>query len=369
MRARTVGRFRLVHKWSSLVCTAFLLTACLTGLPLIFGDEIEQLADGAASRPTVETSPERSLDELVQSVRERYPDAFLQFVFWPDERRDALGIGIANRLDASDEDVRRLLVNLRTGAIEDQRKEGRLIRFARELHENLFLGPIGSIVLGVAAAALLVSLASGVAVYRPFMRRLDFGAVRSGSQRLAWLDRHNLIGVATLVWVVVVGATGFVNTLEERLFAAWQAERVPALMAPYAHRPPASHLSSLEGTVRTARGTLAGMAPASVTFPGTRFATPRHYFVWMHGTRSLTKRLFTPVLIDAESGALASAESLPWYLRLLEVSRPLHFGDYGGLPLKLIWAAMDLLLIVLTVSGGYLWLAGRAKVAQEGPSP
>ena len=30
-----------VHKWSSLLCTAFLLLMCVTGLPLIFRNEIE----------------------------------------------------------------------------------------------------------------------------------------------------------------------------------------------------------------------------------------------------------------------------------------------------------------------------------------
>ncbi len=71
----------------------------------------------------------------------------------------------------------------------------------------------------------------------------------------------------------------------------------------------------------------------------------------MHGTTILQRRLFTPVLIDAETGALLTAEPLPWYLRVLEVSRPLHFGDYGGLPLKLIWAALDVCALFLLVSG------------------
>jgi uncharacterized iron-regulated membrane protein len=31
----------LVHKWTSLVCTAFLLLICVTGLPLVFSDEID----------------------------------------------------------------------------------------------------------------------------------------------------------------------------------------------------------------------------------------------------------------------------------------------------------------------------------------
>ena len=30
---------------------------------------------------------------------------------------------------------------------------------------------------------------------------------------------------------------------------------------------------------------------------------------------------------------------MPWYVKALKLSQPLHFGDYGGMPLKIIWAA------------------------------
>jgi len=73
----------------------------------------------------------------------------------------------------------------------------------------------------------------------------------------------------------------------------------------------------------------------------------------------VTSRLFTPVLVDVESGQIISAKGLPWYLRALEVSRPLHFGDYGGLPLKIIWALFDVALIIVLMSGTYLWLSRR----------
>jgi uncharacterized iron-regulated membrane protein len=50
---------------------------------------------------------------------------------------------------------------------------------------------------------------------------------------------------------------------------------------------------------------------------------------------------------------------MPWYITALLVSQPLHFGDYGGLPLKIIWAALDLLAIVILGSGIYLWWKRR----------
>ena len=43
----------------------------------------------------------------------------------------------------------------------------------------------------------------------------------------------------------------------------------------------------------------------------------------------------------------------------LLISQPLHFGDYGGMPLKIIWAVLDVLTIVVLASGLYLWLARR----------
>jgi uncharacterized iron-regulated membrane protein len=56
---------------------------------------------------------------------------------------------------------------------------------------------------------------------------------------------------------------------------------------------------------------------------------------------------------------------MPWYLRLLEVSRPLHFGDYGGMPLKIIWALLDLVTIFVLGSGLYLWFARRKGTSRR----
>ena len=38
-------RWSWTHKWSSLVCTVFMLLLCITGLPLIFHHEIDELTE------------------------------------------------------------------------------------------------------------------------------------------------------------------------------------------------------------------------------------------------------------------------------------------------------------------------------------
>ena len=43
MTGSKLRRWAWIHKWSSLVCTVFMLLLCVTGLPLIFHHEIGHL--------------------------------------------------------------------------------------------------------------------------------------------------------------------------------------------------------------------------------------------------------------------------------------------------------------------------------------
>jgi uncharacterized iron-regulated membrane protein len=79
----------------------------------------------------------------------------------------------------------------------------------------------------------------------------------------------------------------------------------------------------------------------------------------------LTSRLFSPSLVDAVSGQITAQVAMPWYLRALEVSRPLLFGDYGGTSLKVIWALLDLVTIIVLGSGLYPWVARRKSAASR----
>jgi len=74
------------------------------------------------------------------------------------------------------------------------------------------------------------------------------------------------------------------------------------------------------------------------------------------GDTPLTSRLTQALLIAPQSGDVLEASARPWYVTALQLSEPLHFGDYGGLPLKILWGLLDILTIVVLGSGLYLWL-------------
>ena len=360
LSARTIRGWYLVHKWTSLVCTAFLLLLCLTGLPLIFGDEIEALEQGNAAAVLPEGTPDAPLDQVVAAAQQRYPQESVLFLFWDDHRAHTVQVALTPDLNDPDRS-HRVAVDARTAQVLDEPgTDHGFMHIMLQLHVELFAGLPGELFLGLMGLLFLASLVSGVVVYGPFMRKLDFGTVRlEKSRRLKWLDLHNLLGAVTLAWAAVVGFTGALNTLAPPLFALYQARALPELLAPYKGKPLPQHFSPVQAAVDEARRALPDQEFTSVTFPGNPFGSPRHYLVWAHGGSVLTSQLFTPVLVDVETGQVAQARGLPWYLRAIEVSRPLHFGNYGGLPLKIIWTLLDLITIVVLGSGLYLWLIRR----------
>ncbi len=107
------------------------------------------------------------------------------------------------------------------------------------------------------------------------------------------------------------------------------------------------------------RAAVPGARVSFVAWPGTSYSTRHHYMVALAGDTPLTRRLVTPAMVDAATGRLVVVRPMPWYMKALFLSAPLHFGDYGGLPLKILWALLDLAAIVVLASGLYLWLGKR----------
>jgi uncharacterized iron-regulated membrane protein len=366
MTRQGIKRWYLVHKWTSLVCTAFLLMLCITGLPLIFHEELEDLLGHHAPLEAVPAGTSApTLDAIVAKALAARPGEVVQYLSI-EEDRPVVIVGTSPRTDSSPDAIFNQPFDLRTGKLlaPPPQDEG-FLYVMLELHTELFAGFPGTLFLGVMGTLFIVAVVSGVVVYAPFMRKLDFGTVRRGrSARLKWLDLHNLLGIATVAWLTVVAVTGVFNTLDLPLANQWRSGQLAEMTAPYRNAPPLKRLGSVDAAVATARRASPDMELSLVSYPGTFFGTPHHYNVFMRGRTPVTSRLIKPTLVDADTAALTDTRDMPLHIQALFLSRPLHFGDYGGMLLKLVWAALDIVAILILVSGIYLWL-GRRRVALD----
>lgn len=367
-RSRRIRRWQWVHRWSSLICTGFMLLLCLTGLPLIFSDEIEHWS--APIRVETAMSKTASVDDMATKSRAMYPNDVITSILLDRSNGQAF-VTMApsyRAMETSRSSIHFTRFDLSTATILEQsdRPKGvstKIIGAIAALHENLLAGFAGAMLLAMMAALLLVALVSGVVLYGPFTRRLDFGDMRfERSKRIRWLDLHNLLGVATLAWVSVVGVTGMMNEFASPLFAVWERANLAETLARYrsSDQNGTTPSARLDTVIEAAAAALPHMAVKQVVPLGERSDPPHHYIVWTEGGTALTRQVLQPVLVDAQTAHVTAVFSAPWYLTALNISRPLHFGDYGGLPLKVIWALLDVVTICILCSGIYLWL-GRGR--------
>lgn len=347
-----------IHTWTSLVCTLFLLMLCVTGLPIIFHDEFEAALNSSEFTPGNTDGTMLDLDQILDRSLENRPGEVPLFMSF---------------------DIDRPVVNVTTGPTPDapggamwferfDRTDGSIVAapadaggvmdFLVQLHTDMFLGLPGKLFLGAMGISFIFAIMSGVVLYWPFMRKHRFGMLRlERSARTKWLDYHNLLGVVTLGWVMVVGGTGVINTLDDVIYGYWRDAALADLIAEYPDRPvPApEEMASLDQAVTAAIEAAPNMTLQFVAFPGGTFSTDFHYAIFLHGDTPLTEHLIAPVLVDAVTGEVAGLREMPWYTKALALSQPLHFGDYAGLPLKILWALLDILTIAVLISGLYLW--------------
>ena len=364
MKPAAIRAWSLAHTWSSLVCTVFLLLLCITGLAMIWLRDIDaHFAGHPPPAPAPASAPLADLDAIFADAERRTPGEAAGFADWAFEG-DLVGVNMFK--EGQHARTRQLVYDARSGAfLEDSRTDNPnhpvrvFLRIMNRLHIQLFAGQTGTYFLAAMSALFVVATVSGVALYAPFTRKQGFGAVRGDrSPRALWLDLHNLIGIATVGWVLVVTLTGIMNAFTVPAYAAWRKQTVPRLVAQQAHTLAVVRVRPMAAT-QAAEAANPGSRMVRIVAPGHKDGSPRHYVVWTQGDTPVTRKLFRPVLVAADSGTVTLAAPPPWWLSSLQLSRPLHFGDYGGLPLKVLWSLLDLLAIAILGSGLYLWASRR----------
>jgi uncharacterized iron-regulated membrane protein len=373
MRPGVIKGWYLVHKWSSLICTAFLLMLCVTGLPLIFHDEIDAFAGADASvgmrgAPSASDAPGLvPLDAMLARALAARPGEVPVFMAF-DNASPQLTVTTAPRPDSPEREMTLQIWDRATGKPASLAEEGGVMDVILQLHTDMYAGLPGMLFLGAMGLLFVAAIVSGVVLYAPFMRKLRFGTLRTHrSTRLKWIDAHNLLGIVTLAWASVVGITGVIHTLATPIVDAWRAEALADMTAAHAGRGPLdpARYGSLDRAMAEARKGIPGANPQFVAFPGGAFSSSHHYAIFFQGNTPLTEGLLTPALVEAETGALAAVRPMSLPVKALQLSRPLHFGDYGGLPMKLLWALLDIATIVVLASGIYLWLGKRRAPLPE----
>ena len=357
-------RWQWIHKWSSLISMLFLLMLCITGLPLIFAHEIDEMT--IAVEPSPHAYGERaSVDGMIRRALERHAEAVPQFLVADTDDPRIWFVRLGTSAASADMSAFEAYDAATGDFLYAYPLDGGFMNVVTRLHVDLFAGLPGTLFLGAMSLVGLLAIVSGVVLYAPYARGMAFGTVRvRRGWRLKWVDLHNVTGMVIAMWLFVVAATGVVNTLATPIFDNWQNTQLADMLAP--HRGARLHSApSADRALASLARAFPDRTLSFMAFPGNEFAGPAHFVAFLSGNTALGARLLIPVMIDAASGEIVESRELPWPVSTLLLAQPLHFGDYGGLPLKLAWALLDLVSILVLITGIVLWVGRFGRIRDD----
>lgn len=353
-----------LHRWTSLIATIPFLILSITGTILIFHDEIDEALGVLPASPGISTE-QQPFNVAVENVLISQPNEKVAMIgFEPEEHPGLLLVGTLALGQTGFEHLTRRYASISTGkltsAVEVSRESFTSVLF--ELHAQWFLGQPGAILGGVIALLVVVSLLSGMCIYAPYMKKIVFGVLRKRKgQRVYQLDLHNLIGVTVAGWLLVVSMTGFFLGFGSIVTSYWAVNQLKSdvdekkSLQVDVRRPPIDVDKVFEVALTQAPS---DWRVQMVIWPGTDFTTNHNYAALIVGS-GIDEKLFKLVLVDAISGDVTDTVSLPWYMKVIVLSQPLHFGDYGGIVLKLLWTTFAWLTMFIVCNGAWLWWKRR----------
>ncbi|RJS92474.1 PepSY domain-containing protein, partial [Salinisphaera sp. Q1T1-3] len=346
------ARFRLLlslHRWSSLFSGGFALVVCVTGLPLIFATDIDVWRHAPETATYAQPA---TLAGMADVARARHPGAQIRYAgqadsqHWFISARDATG------------PWHRLMFRHPSGHLVMDHASGTgLMATLLALHARLLAGPNGQLLLAAVASVLGVALVTGLLVHAPFVPRAGPLAARGrGSARLRWLDRHNLVGMLLVTWMLVLTVTGGLLALAGPIQSHWRATAFAHLLATTDTAPARASRIDLDAVTAAARQRYPQATVDFIALPGSRYATSNGYVVYLAGGPGPLTLARHAVWVDAGTATHTQGLPLGLLMSLLMSIKPLHFGDFGGLALKCVWALLDLTMMVVIATGLWLWL-------------
>jgi len=249
------------------------------------------------------------------------------------------------------------------------------------------------LVMGVVAALYAVALVSGVIVLLPTLVK-DFFALRVGRNlKRMWLDAHNVIGIVSLPFHIVMALSAAVFAFHDDIYLLqnrviyqgglqniWRGQPAsggaPAktpVRAPTPSRDPADMLPPAELLARVHRLS-PGFEPTVMQYSdslGPR-ASVRVWGGDPQGMRRSARGGY--VSLDPYTGKVTSSDYLPGRqtpaLALLTSFFALHFGTFGGTAVSWAYFMLGLAGAFLFYTGNLLWVESRRKQERRGqPTP
>ncbi|WP_194867264.1 PepSY-associated TM helix domain-containing protein [Pseudoalteromonas sp. PPB1] len=375
VRADILRAYQSLHTWTGITSSLLLFIGFFAGALVMFAPEIDRWATPTKHQMTA-IEPER-YDVLLDTVLQTHPKASNSVSLHFDEAMSPVswyeqGSTRGLRLD----DIRwHGTLDENNQLITELVPVNTLSALLDMLHRTAGIGgeightQAGVFVMGVAAGLYFLALVSGVIFLLPTLVKRFLAVRNQGERKRFWLDGHNLLGIASLPFHVVIAFTVCVFAFHDVLYGG--------LAQLYGDKPlfPRNAPSQIERNIADLPKVSELIAAAESHAPGyrvvqiklnnlnkpTAFATIDVVNEAEIARGALHDFIFiNPYTLNVVSSSVANSQQTIW-ARLVSSFFGLHFGSYGGDLVRWAYFFMGLAGACLFYSGNILWLEKRRQ--------
>jgi uncharacterized iron-regulated membrane protein len=304
-----------IHLWTGIAMGLYVVAISISGSALFFRNKINESVSGR--RVVAGSGPLLTKDQLMQAARRAYPD-YTPRTVWQGARPGQEVEIMMTRGEKRKSRVFDPYTGRDLGAAVPYTLQA--LAFLLDLHVNLLAGPTGRLVNGVAAILLTLLALTGAVIWWPGItswRRSLKVNVRANWKRVNW-DLHSAIGFWSFAFFFMWSFTG--------VYLVFPAH-FDALIDRFA---------PLEYYKLTSLGT---EAPVVVTNAG-----PALPMVRVADAAPDKPRKRRRPQIHYSNGDM-----------VVRTMFGMHFGNFGGMPIRIAWAAIGLIPPLLFITGALMW--------------
>lgn len=333
-----------------------LLVIGVTGSLLVFAKELETFFNPQFMRVEKVTNERLPMDTLLASANRALPD--YEITGWLPRHEHPHWADVIYMIRRGTDEWKVGTVDQFTGNLVASPRDldATLTGWLLELHYKFFADHTGMLITAALAVVLCLSGITGVWLYRDFWKSI-FRLRWRASARIFFSDLHKMIGITSVAFNLLLGFTG----------AYWNFTHVIGEWISGEHEQPKlsnrlyAGAISLEALIVEGENRLPGFRANYISLPNEPKAP-----ITLWGAFTPHNPLRSPygstVVFDAQTGAFQTATDIRaqgWWTQAVDAFEPLHFGTFGGLPVKILWFFGGLTPGLLAISGSLIWWKRR----------
>jgi uncharacterized iron-regulated membrane protein len=344
-----------IHSTAGLLSGLFILLMSLSGAALVFHDEVDSFKKPFVNNTSYSSA---TVDQCYTNVQQAYPKAQISNCVIPENKfYRPWSFFIYDSSYEAGTKVKELFLNSETGKLMGYRGGSDDIKhnfmgWLSKFHNSFHLGKTGEWLLGFFALLFLVSIITGLILFRKSMAAV----LLFKKSVYTKTNLHQLIGVYALIFNLMIAFTGF-----------WMQRYVfkKEFYAVDNYTPVLKTSPALPFTFDSAYAVIKKTYP-DFTAHVIYFAQSNKGKTAVYGSRSrnayVHSKKFADVIFLDSTGHISKTRfinEIDAADRYDIINSQLHMGKFGGAGIRIIYFLFGLTGALLSITGFLLWLRRR----------